>query len=381
MALTNFNSLTNREIMTWSRDFWKAARNNSAILSMAGTGPNACFQKIKDLRKGQKGAEATITLVADLITDGITGDNQLEGNEEAINAYDMEIRLDQLRNANVSQGKMSEQAHVVDFRNASKDVLAYWMGDRIDQLGFLTLSGVTYDMHNNGADRPDRNTADSITGGNLTDLAFAADVSAPSTNRHVRWDSTANSGAGALVAGDTSSVIAADQVTYKTLVRLKALAKTRYVRGIRANGKEYFHVWMTPDGMANLRLDQDFLENQRHAGPRGAENELFKGADVVTVDGLIIHEHRHVYNTGGATSGDKWGATGTVDGERILMCGAQALALADIGAPTWEEDYFDYKNRPGISIGKIFGMKKSKLHSIYAGGVEDFGVIACDVAL
>ena len=42
----------------------------------------------------------------------------------------------------------------------------------------------------------------------------------------------------------------------------------------------------------------------------------------------MFHEFRHVYNTSGATSGNKWGATGTVDGCQILFCGAQSLAMA-----------------------------------------------------
>ena len=54
--------------------------------------------------------------------------------------------------------------------------------------------------------------------------------------------------------------------------------------------------------------------------------------------------------------------------------------MADIGLPQIVEDSFDYGNQNGISIGKIFGLKKPKFNSDYNSGVEDFGVIRLDVA-
>ncbi len=94
-----------------------------------------------------------------------------------------------------------------------------------------------------------------------------------------------------------------------------------------------------------------------------------------------MHEFRHVYNTSGAANNSKWGAGGTVDGCQILFCGAQALGMADIGSPYWEEKGFDYENQQGISIGKILGFLRPKFGSIYDNGsVEDFGVISAYVA-
>ena len=108
------------------------------------------------------------------------------------------------------------------------------------------------------------------------------------------------------------------------------------------------------------------------------------------VDGVMVHEYRHVFNTAGAASGTssnagdagyKWGADATVDGARALFCGAQALAMADIGDPTVTEDIFDYGNQNGISIGKIFGFRKPKYNSAPDYAVSnDFGVIALDTA-
>ena len=383
MALTNFGTLSGDQLQTWSRDFWKVARNQSFINQFAGTGSNAMVQRVTELTKNNKGTKANITLLADMTGDGITGDFTLEGNEEALRAYDISIELDQLRFANRIAGRMTDQKTVVNFREQSRDALAYAMADRCDQLAFLTLSGVAYTSKNNGALRTVVGGA--VNGQELVDLEFASDVSAPTGDRHRRWDAT-----NGLVAGDTTAVIPADKISYSTIVNLKAYAKDNYIRGIRGAGnQETFHMFVTPQQMASLKLDSDFLANVRNAGVRGSANGLFSGTSSLMVDGVMIHEFRHVFNTSGATTGTssnagaagyKWGADANVVGGRALFCGAQALALADIGLPEMVEDTFDYGNQSGISVGKIFGMRKPKYNSDISGSVQDFGVIALDTA-
>lgn len=381
MALTNFGTLSGDQLQTWSRDFWKVARNQSFINQFAGSGSNAMVQRVTELTKNQKGTKANITLLADMTGDGITGDNTLEGNEEALRAYDITIELDQLRFANRIAGRMTDQKTVVNFREQSRDALAYAMADRCDQLAFLTLSGVAFTHKNNGALR----TTSSSAGHELVDLEFASDVSAPTGDRHRRWDAT-----NGLVAGDTTAVADVDKIGYRTIVELKAYAKDNYIRGIRGAGnQETFHMFVTPQQMAALKLDSDFLANVRNAGVRGTGNSLFSGSASLMVDGVMIHEFRHVFNTSGATTGAsanagaagyKWGADANVVGGRALFCGAQALALADIGLPEMVEDTFDYGNQSGISVGKIFGLRKPKYNSDVSGSVQDFGVIALDTA-
>ena len=368
MTVTNFNALTDEQKTVWSRQVWKQARNLAFMTKFMGKGPNSMIQRITELTKSEKGTRAVITLVADLEEDGVAGDRQLEGNEEEIKAYDQVINIDQLRQANRHKGKLAEQKSVVTFREQSRDVLAYWLADRCDQLAFLTLSGIAYTFTNRGSSR---------TSSALSDLEFSADVSAASTNRHRRWDATTG-----LVAGSTADVAAADTPSWAMLVELKAFAKDKYLRGIKGpGGQEFYHVFMCPQGMAKLRQDPDYLANVRNAGVRGSSNELFKGTDTVMVDGLMIHEYRHVFNTQGASSGSKWGAGSAINGQAVLFCGAQALGIADIGSPEWVEKGFDYDNQQGISVGKMFGFLKPVFRSAIDGSDEDFGVIRCDTAI
>jgi len=380
MANTNFAALTSEQLTIWSRDFWRVARNMSFINQFAGSGSNAMVQRISELTQSEKGARAVLTLLADMTGDGIVGDNTLEGNEEALRAYDIVVGLDQLRFANRLSGRLADQKSVVNFREHSRDALAYAMADRMDQLAFLTLSGIGYNLKNNGGLRPSMNS-----GQNLNDLAFGSDVTAPTSNRHRRFDAT-----NGIVAGDVTAVAAADKLSYGAIVDLKAYAKDQYIRGLRGAGNdETYHLFVTPQVMADLKLDSDFLANVRNAGVRGPGSSLFSGSSSLMVDGIMVHEFRHVFNTSGATTGTssnagsagyKWGANADVNGSACLFCGAQALAMADIGAPEIVEDTFDYGNQNGISIGKIFGLKKPVYNSDVTGQNEDFGVIRLDVA-
>ena len=364
MALTNFTNLTTEQKTVWSRDLWAAARNASFTMRFTGRGPNSMIQRITELTKSEKGDRAVLTLVADLEGDGVVGDYTMENNEEAIKAYDTTITIDQLRNANRLAGRMADQKSVVNFRGTSKDVLAYWLADRIDQMTFLTLSGAAYTKTNKDGTR-----TVNPTGRNLNDLAFASGVTAPSTRRWRQWDAT-----NGLSAGDTSAIIAADTPSWEMLVETKAFMKDEYIRGIKGPGNtEFYHVFMCPQGVAKLKQDSTFIANLQNAGPRGSSNPLFSGG-MITQDGLIIHEFRHVYNS------QTWGS-GAVPGQAVLFCGAQALGMADIGLPYWDEETFDYGNQHGVSIGKIFGLLKPKFNSIYSGTSEDFGVVRVDTAI
>lgn len=366
---TNFSKLTTEQKTVWSRDVWKAARENSFIMQMASKGSNAPIQRITELTKTERGDKAVITLVTDLEGDGVVGDNELEGNEDEIKAYDETITIDQLRNAVTNTGKMNDQKTVVNFRENAKSVLSHWLADRIDQLAILTMSGIAYTRKTNGALRD--------AASQLDDLSFAADVAAPTANRHLRISGNS------IATGNTALVAAGDKLKYNHIIDIHTFAREQFIRPIRtAAGVDIYHMYVPPAVMAELKKDPDFRENIRHAWTRGSNNPLFKGGESYMLDGVVIHSLRHVYTTRGAAAGQKWGAGGAINGSRMLFLGAQALAVADLTGGEWnEKNDFDYSNRQGIAYGKIFGLMKPKFHSQVTGTVEDFGMIAVDVAI
>lgn len=396
MAETNFANLLDHQKTTWSKSVWRSVRQTSFIMQRSGQGMNNAIQRITELSQSEKGTRAVITLVPDLEGDGIVGDYELEGNEEEAKAYDQTIEIDQMRNANKLSGRMADQKTVVQFRETSRDLLSFWLADRFDQIASLSASGIDYRLKTNGAFRKgfsadgsggfSRDTSVAPSGQALADLEFAGDVTEPSDGRHYRWDA----GDGTLKAGDTTAVEPADTLTYAALVEARAVAKDRRLRSLRQGDMDLYHVFLHPKAMAKLKLDDDFLANIRNAGQRGSSNPLFSGS-IVTVDGLVLHEFHHSYNTTGAQEGTsteagypgyKWGPDAQTDGNRVLIMGAQGLAFADIGIPQWDErDHFDYGAKPGISVAKIAGFKKPVFYSPMDESEEDFGIMALDVAI
>jgi len=360
---TNFAALTPQQKLVWSRDTWSAARDQMFIKRFMGKTQNAMIQIIKELTKTEKGDQAIIQLVADLVEDGVIGDNEREGNEEAMQSYSQIISLDLLTHSVKNKGKLAEQRTVINFREQGRDKLSYWLANRTDQLAFLTLSGIGFAYKNNGADR---------INSPFPQLSFAADVKAPTPKRSLMWDGTS------LQLSSTGSITSAYLPNYRMIVDLIAYAKEHYVRPLMDGGKQYFVLLIAPGTLAALKKDPDYQRAVVAVATKaGTDSPWFTGA-TVTVDGAVLHEHNLVYTTKGAAAGKKWGAGGNVNGTRTLLCGAQAMGMVDLGSSDWVEKLFDYNSQQGINVDKMIGLLKPQFHSIYDDSVEDHGVVACD---
>ncbi|MFM2253818.1 MAG: hypothetical protein RJB68_2155 [Pseudomonadota bacterium] len=360
--LTNFAGLTPAQKVVWSRDVWQSARDQMFIKKFTG-GENSVIQRITELTKTEKGEQVLMHLVADLVEDGVIGDNEREGNEEAMQSYSQTLNIDLITHSVRNKGKMSDQKSVIKFREMGKDRLSFWLANRVDQLAFLALSGISFAFQNNGAPR---------VNSPFPNLAFAADVSGPSNKRSLMWDGTS------LAVSATGSINSSFVPTYKMIVDAVAYAKENYIKPLMSEGKEHYVMFVTPGTLAALKKDADYQRAVVGVATKaGMDSPWFTGG-TVTIDGVVLHEHRLVYNTKGAANGSKWGAGGLVNGTRTLLCGAQALGLADIGVPEWNEKEFQFGSQQGINIDKMFGLLKPKFHSIYNGSVQDFGVLAID---
>jgi len=360
--LTNFAALTPQQKVVWSRDVWQSARDQMFIKKFTG-GENSVIQRITELTKTEKGEQVLMHLVADLVEDGVIGDNEREGNEEAMQSYAQTLNIDLITHSVRNKGKLSDQKSVIKFREMGKDRLSFWLANRVDQLAFLAMSGISFAFKNNGEAR---------VGSPFPNLSFAADVSGPTSKRSVMWDGTG------LAVSNTASITTSYVPTYKMIVDAVAYAKENYIKPLMSEGKEHYVMFVTPGTLAALKKDADYQRAVVGVATKaGTDSPWFTGGNV-TIDGVVLHEHRLVYNTKGAASGSKWGAGGLVNGTRTLLCGAQALGMADIGTPEWNEKDFQYGAQQGINIDKMFGLLKPKFYSIYNGSVQDFGILAID---
>lgn len=363
MSITNFAALTATQKVVWSRDIWSAARDQMFIKNFTGTGDNSVIQRVTELTKTEKGEQVLMHLVADLVEDGVIGDNEREGNEEAMQSYSQKINIDQMTHSVREKGKLSDQKTVINFREQGRDKLAFWLASRCDQLAFLTMSGISYAFKNNGAAR---------VGSPFPNLTFAADVVAPSSKRALMFDGTS------LAVSATGSIASTYVPKYTMIVDLIAYAKEHYIKPLMSGGKSYYVLFVHPRTLAALKKDPDYQRAVVGVATKmGTDSPWFTGG-TVTIDGAVIHEHNLVYNTKGAASGSKWGAASAIDGTRSILCGAQALGMADLGSPDWVEKLFQYDSARGINVDKMLGFLKPQFYSIYDGSVEDFGLLTVD---
>lgn len=370
MANTNFAALSDAVVRVWAAETWQEGRDASFWFANGFVGGgerssnnmNSPVQRITKLTKTSRGIECVMQLVQDLQSDGVVGDNKLDGNEEAMVNDSQIIRVDQLRHGVKSSGEMSEQATVIRFRGQARGKLSFWIADKMDELGFLTIAGRAYTINTDGSTRG---------ASQLPNLSFAADVVAASVGR-ILFQGAATSEA---------TVIASEKMDWNFLVTAQAFAKRKKIKPIRQGGQEFYAICMTSEQARDLKLDTVYQTIVRTAGPRGDKNPLFKNA-FATPQGLLLYEHNKVYNTLGLGASSKWGAGGAIDGAQAKLLGAQAMGFATIeNAFMRESDVTDYGNRPGIAFGRKFGILKPQYITGATAGVrEDFGTIALKTA-
>lgn len=364
MSATDFGALTAAQKKVWASKLWKQFRDDSFWMSngFIGTNLNTPIHRVTELTKTTRGLECIMQLVNDLESDGVVGDNELTGNEEAMVNDAQTLSIDSLAHAVKSKGKISEQSTIIRFREQAKDKLAFWLPDKVDELMFLTAAGRAYTLKTDLSTR---------VSSQLPQLNFADDVTAPSANR-IKYAGTATSEA---------TLVATDKMSWNTCVAAKTAAGRQGIRPIRQGGKSYYCMVMSTEQRRDLVLDSVYQTIVSRAAERGSKNPLFNNA-IAVVDGLILYDHRKVINTTGLETGSKWGATGTVEGAQATLMGAGALGFSTLGGGEWTEaDKNDYNRKPGIGYEQMLGMLKPQYKPTASSSTrEDYGVIAVKTA-
>ena len=368
---TDFGAMQPDKRLAWGHKAYEEFIEQFFFAKWLGDGGNSPIEHITELSENDKGQSgAMLHLIADLHGGGIVGDNDIEGRETGMDSYWQEVNYDMLTKAVRNKGKLSESKSVIRFRTTARPKLSRWLAETMEDQAIHFASGIPFSLNLDGSPRVSPAGEDP-----WTDLDYAGDISAPSTNRSFRFDAT-----NGLVAGDTASVDPADTLKYGVLPDLVAEARNKKLPPIRKGGREMYIYLIDEKGMAQLWKDSDFRSSVIGADARGDDAKFFAGG-ALTIHNLLVVPYRRVYNTRGAASGQKWGAGGTVNGARGLLLGAQALAFADIAPPDWEEKFFNYGKRQGIALSKMMGWLRPQFYTGVTDTIEDFGVMTLDYAI
>ncbi len=325
--------------MAWAKDTWTTGVQESYFSKFMGHDAKSIIQIKEELSKGD-GTSIRIPLLMPLSGSGITGDDMLEGNEEALSYKDFNVYLQRIRNAVRLAGKFEEHKTQINMRKDAKTSLSDWLSTYIDCAIFSVLTGVL----NTELDW------DSTT--------FPFPLEAPSDDRIVLPSGL--SAEGAITASDTFNT---DMIG---IAKRKATEDSKKkIRPINVDGKATYVMVIDQWQARDLKKDTNWIESQQQANVRGSNNPIFSGA-LGTWDGVVIHENNRIPRTETGSSGCKV--------SHALFLGAQACVFAEGEAAEWNEKTFDYGNQYGVSFGRMFGLQKSKF-MFDGANYTDFGCI------
>lgn len=321
MANTTITVAPNLVQEAWAKATWSAGIHKAFFDKFTGTDAGSIIQVKEELKK-DKGDSINIPLLMPLTGAGITGDNMLEGNEEALIYRDFSVSIDQLRNAVRLQGKMDEQKTQINMRQDAKTALSDWLATKVDKMIFTALT------------------------------------TSPTANRTVYGGS----------ATSEATLAAADKFTTDIIGKAKRMAmedENTMVKPVRIDGVDTYVMVIDQWQARDLMNDTKWLEAQEHANIRGEKNPIFTGA-LGMYNGVVVHQCNRIPRTETGAEKCKVG--------HALFLGAQAAVMAVGAEPEWNEDTFDYKNQVGFEFGRIFGIAKSQFK--YDGtNLTDFGCI------
>jgi N4-gp56 family major capsid protein len=313
-----------------------------------------------------KGDTRAYHFVPQFMGAGIRGQNKsIEGNENTIDEFTTEVRVDQIIQAFRKEGKMTDLRTIINLRSEFKDQLANWFKiwtefDIIDALtGYMT----------DGASYLDGFSRDVIDGSIQIDASGAAMTNplVKGEGRCFRPDydgsrfnvvdvSEADSCNDALLTDMTGN----DIMNTQLLDELQARAKTagKYpMKPIRlSNGQEYYILILHPTAARQLRQDSRWEKRvlSSYQGKGSLENDPIATGAMGIWEKIIVKEADYIPTLG----------NDNVQIARNLLLGADAAVMAWAQTLNYVEKEFDYNTKMGVMADEIRGIKKLDFNGV-----------------
>lgn len=362
------------------RTFAQAIRNCTAS-KLAAVGLDAKSQTnfVQLFDETQKGPGDTIKydLIPNAQGPGVLGDALIAGHEVPYTALQDTFIINQLRQAHLLDGVMSQQRVPYSMRDAAKTSLANWSKEAFDCGLMNQLGGNTY-------------AQTSFWGINMTGLNA---VVAPTTDHHfIVNHGTVASGAAEtdLVPGDVFSIEVIPQIVSMAQTYSMPIKPT-IIKGIEIAGVLFLTAQQVRDMKRNYTPGEwGDIYGRAMQGGQITGNPIFTGA-IGMIENVVIHQDTHVpwgntvQNTVTVVNPDRTvttvaapnalgvAATGVTSVGRGVFVGAQAACLAfggytdgPGGEPLrmrWVEELLDAGNQLRVTAGMIFGIHKTQFNS------------------
>lgn len=297
---------------------------------------------------------------------GVSGDNQLKGNEERQNVYYQNVYINQHRHAVKSGGAMSQQ-RMKKFNLAAKyrPQLSDWWAQYMEvDIWYTFLHGYSRHIMATTA-----NGGYNITSGQkICHPNFYA-----AGDGFATWNATPATYEGTVensVTGVTDT--STDHFTTSLLETLRVEVQDKHLAPvITEDGFEFYPMLVNSRQMKQIRSDSTWAAAQRDANNmKGLKNPIFNGS-CGHYAGFVLYERNFTPsvdpNAGAGTvefgyPTAQFGLSALSDHARKvgLIFGAQALAMGVAKYPFFVEDDEDFENLRAVSAGQIWGSARAE---------------------
>lgn len=344
------------QVEQWERDFHVEYVRDSRFKRYMGKSSNSIIQTNMVL-EGQPGDKITFGLVTKLTGSGVTGDNRLMGNEEALNNYSHQVTINQLRNA-VAVGDMEQKKTFIDLLDAAREQLRLWAmstlrDDIIARYQSPNVDGTTTYASSTEAQK------DAWLAANDDRVLFGAAKSNNSSNDH------------------SASLLNVDATTDPLSPAMVSLAKRMardadpHIRPVVIKeDEEWYVLFANKWAFRDFKSNATYQQAARDGWTRGADNPLFRDGDLVW-DGMIIREIPEIPVISGV-------GAAAIDVAPNFLAGAQSLLVCWGRRTRAIQQDDDYGNLNGVGVAEIRGVEKPSytgaqhgLLTLYTAGVAD----------
>lgn len=347
MAFTTVAAANTEEL--WDSTFFKSYVRANRFNRYMGRNENSIIQVLENLTKSA-GDGITIPLITELTGNGQTGNDLLEGNEEALGNYGHKIEVATLRHA-VAVTDNDQQFTGISLRDAGKEQLKLWAMKKL-RTNIITAMGSKSGTAYGSASEA---VKDAWLAAN-SDRVMFGDGSVGGFTDH---------------SADLALVTASMKLTKEVVSKAKAKAElaSPIIRPVTVGEDSETYVMFVGSG-AFRDLKTDLATNLQNAQERGDGNPLWNDGDLMW-DGVVIRKIQEIATIGtvGATSARL---------EPYFLCGAQALGCAWAQRTKSTTDTRDYGFVKGVGIHEMRGVEKlvynSKDHGVFTGYVGALAV-------
>lgn len=353
MAVTTYGVNDALAVKLWSKKLAAEVSKATAIAPLIGTSSNSIIQLKDETSKGS-GDKVTFGLRTQLIGDGVSENEVLEGNEEALSTYSDSIVINELAHAvRVKNGQTIDAQRVpFDLRDEANAGLTDWYADRLSLMAFIQWGGYT-------------GTTMAFEGRTLAIRPVHYGFNVPTApTRVVRPNARANDQS--LISTDLFNLNLIDYAVEQ------AKLSNPKIRPVRINGENKYVMYLHPTQITDLRTNTatgQWLDIQKAVYQGSKQNNPIYDGSIGEYNNVILREAEHVVPGVNSSTNAQ---IATV--RRAVLLGAQS-AVAAFGMKTapnkykMVEELFDYQRELGVSVQTVIGMKKT----VFNG--NDFGAI------